>query len=128
MLDMLINAIQFIPENVSAAICYAYENDNKLKLLEEDDEQIVIIVNMGYVSSWSSVIKYTKSQCKILSCCYDYTLGGFLVDRLIFEKLVEDISEEKNVDIKENESFLMKLKDNIVRCKEKLSASGADSV
>lgn len=41
---------------------------------------------------------------------------------------MEDINEENNIDIKENEFFLMKLKDSIIKCKEKLSASGADTV
>lgn len=122
--------IETIPEYLSSSLVFGYENNNDIILNNED--KLILIIDMGYISTYVTLNKYSKNKCEILNTVYDDNLGGRNIDKLLMDYMIEKINEEKGIDIRnviesDNKKYnnMLKVMNNV---KEKLSANGADTI
>lgn len=118
-----LNVIESIPEYISLCSCYGYENNNRYN---ENEEYLMILLDIGYINGSITFCKYRKNKCEILNHIYDKELSGRNIDNLIIKKKKEEI--EKEIEDKLSNKAYIKLKLEMIKLKEKLSANGADEV
>lgn len=112
-----------IPEYLSSSLCFGYENNTKLK---EDEEKLILLLDMGYINCNSTIVKYHKDECEILSHSYSNDkIGGRYIDNKLINALIGKMGiSAENVKGK----LYIKMREEIIKMKEKLSASGADTI
>lgn len=90
-----------------------------------------MIIDSGYLYSSISCIKYLKNGLSIVyEECYMYRSGekeDIHLLEILNEKLKNN-EEFKEIDIYSSSNYYLKCKESIIKSKEKLSASGADTV
>lgn len=114
--------VYVIPEYEAAAITYGYENNSSFSCKKN-----IVIIDIGYFCSYCVLCEYTRDECKIKEMNYRQNICGSIIDNMIFDYFKDRISKEEG---KENftEKEILKLRMEISKVKEKLSASGADTV
>lgn len=96
---------------MSIATYYGYAND----LFEENST--IVVINVGYICSSSTVLKYKDNECQVLSYIYNRGLGI----RIIEEYMLEIIIEKMGLNIDDiNDRLYMKLKNEVTKVRELL--------
>lgn len=117
-----LKVLNAIPEYLSVSLCYGYENNNKL---QENENHLLLIVDIGYININVTLNDYKKDECKILSHVNSKNVNGRLIDQLILKSVCKKLLlNEKEC----KKKLYIKVLDEIIKMKEKLSADGADSV
>lgn len=107
------------------AYTYGYENNSKFNSLPPTYR---LFIDMGYSCCTCFLAKYTKDKCTIESCYYDESIGGKYIDIWLYKCLEEKIKKQlPHIDLN-NVKFKIAIKNELIKCKEKLSASGASEV
>lgn len=70
---------------------------------------------------------FEQDKCEIMSNENDEELNGRIIDTLLVEKCKVEMKKQYP-DVEFTDYLISKIYKNIIKCKEKLSASGADSV
>lgn len=97
---------------MSIATYYGYAND----LFEENST--IVVINVDYICSSSTVLKYKDNECQVLSYIYNRGLGI----RIIEEYMLEIIIEKMGLNIDDiNDRLYMKLKNEVTKVRELLS-------
>lgn len=105
------NVIEILPEYMSIATYYGFAND----LFEEDCT--IVVIDIGYICSSSTVMKYKDNECQILSYIYNRGLGV----RIIEQYMLEIIIEKLGLNIEDiNDRLYMKIKNEVKRVRELL--------
>lgn len=119
--------MSLIPEYIGSGLCYGYENNNRLK--ESKSDEIIGLVDMGYICISCSIFKYENDLMKFYKNEYE-KLGGRDIDILLIEYIYNKMKAEcSNLkDLKDDYSLYKKIEKSIINCKEKLSADGADEI
>lgn len=119
---------EIIPEYIATGLTYGFENNNQY-LINNKESEILMIIEIGYIGTNCSIIKYTKNKMEVLSKSH-MIMGGREIDKLLIEYVYNKIKEkESNVNnIDEDIRLYWKLESEVINGKEKLSADGADSV
>lgn len=55
-------------------------------------------------------------------------LGGEIIDELLLNDFIKRIEEKEKIKIKENKRLFVRLKNGLIKMKEKLSANGMNEV
>lgn len=115
--------VHVIPEYEAVALAYGYENNTSFNA----DEKNVVIIDIGYFCSYCVLCGYKRGECNIKNIEYSQTISGSIIDNKIFDYFKKKIEEEEGKD-SFTEKEMIKLRMEISKVKEKLSASGADTV
>lgn len=114
-----------IPSYLATSLTYGYENNN---LLNKQDSRYVLFIDMGYIITSITVVKYTKGKCKILSNSSSTKLGGRMIDKIILDEFQKEILEKYTVNIYNDFEQYVKVRNAAIKAKEQLSDEGIDSV
>lgn len=114
-----------IPTYLATSLTYGYENDN---LLNKQDARYVLFIDMGYIITSITVVKYTKGKCKILSNSSSTKLGGRMIDKIILDEFQKEILEKNSVNIYDQFEQYVKVRNAAIKAKEQLANEGIDSV
>lgn len=119
--------MSLIPEYIGSGLCYGYENNDRLK--ESKSDEIIGLVDMGYICISCSIFKYENDLMKFYKNEYE-KLGGRDIDILLIEYIYNKMKAEcyDLKDLKDDYSLYKKIEKSIINCKEKLSADGADEI
>lgn len=97
---------------MSIATYFGFSND----LFEENCT--IIVVNVGYICSSSTVLKYKDNECQVLSYIYNRGLGIRIIEQYILEIIIGKMG----LNIEDvNERLYMKLKNEVTKVRELLS-------
>lgn len=97
---------------MSIATYYGYAND----LFEENST--IDVINVGYICSSSTVLKYKDNECQVLSYIYNRGLGISIIEEYMLEIIIEKMG--LNID-DINDRLYMKLKNEVTKVRELLS-------
>lgn len=114
------NVLYTIPEYLSTALNFAYENNYKF----DENEIIYVFTDIGYINTSSTVVKYKKDYCEVLSHSYNKEFGGRFIDSCI----LDDIKKNLDSNIEIYNKLHLRLCKGVEELKCKLSAIGADEV
>lgn len=117
-----LKVLNAIPEYLSISLCYGFENNLKIP---KSENHLLLIVDIGYININVTLNNYKKDECIILSHMNSKNVNGRIIDQLIFKSICKKL----HINEKECKTKLyIKILDEIIKMKEKLSADGADSV
>lgn len=121
------NKVEIIPEYLSLSLCFGYENDSKY---DGNDVKRILFIDMGYLKTNICLSEYRKNEVRIKKSKTINELCGMIIDNMLINDFREKIKNEMKIDIFEvgNEKKYLKVKNEIIKVKEKLSAQGASEV
>lgn len=106
------------------ASTYGYENNSKFNGLPA----YRLFIDMGYSCCTCFLAKYVKNECTIESCYYDESIGGKYIDIWLYKCLEDKIKKQLPHCDLNNVKYKIAIKNELIKCKEKLSASGASEI
>lgn len=112
---------------VAACTAYQYENQSSLELNNKSKDLVLVDVGHSHTTVGGMVINTCAVDGKLVQPLTVSGLGGDLVNGLLYKHILEKIKErdpKSKVDAKAQEKIMKA----IVSVKEKLSATGADTV
>lgn len=118
-----IRNVHVIPEYLAAALAYGYENNNQF-----NEKKDVVIIDIGYYCTYCVNCSYERGKCVINNTKYSFDISGSNIDERIFKTFKQKIEEDDGHKEKLTDKDLLKIRMELSKVKEKLSASGADTV
>lgn len=109
----------FIPEYIAASLYFGYSFNHKFKTL--NDEQLILLIDMGYITINSTLVLYKKDCCEIKSHYFDNTLGSRVIDQIITNYIINSIRNEYNVDVHKYSEVYIQIKHVAIQIKETFS-------
>lgn len=122
-----ITKVNFIPDFLASALSFGYYN-NPSYYDRPNINTLVLILDMGYLSFSATLIGYKLDNCDIISHYSNTHIGGRVIDEILINYISNLIKDKYNTDPLKNPKLYLKIKQSVISCKEKLSATGASSV
>lgn len=118
--------LTIIPSYYSSVLAYGYENNNDF---DECDLKYILLCDIGYINNDYTLVCYRKNKFEILNHINGNKNNSFVNGQKIDDLLLKEfenrcLKEGYNI----NEKGLIKLRKEVIKMKEKLSASGADEI
>jgi len=114
-----LNCLQLLSEPTALAVHYGmYKKD----LPDESAPLLVLFVNFGHASTSATVVAFTNTTVRMLSCVYN-TLGGRDLDEALFNHFAAEIKENYKLDISTNSRAQLRLRQQCERVKKVLTGN-----
>jgi len=114
-----LNVMRLMNETTATALAYGI-----FKTAEFGDEPTnVVFVDVGHSALQVCVVRFTKSQLKVLATGFDRNLGGRAFDQAMFGHFCAEFMEKQKLDIKTNARASLRLMIAIEKMKKILSAN-----
>lgn len=118
--------LEIIPSYYSSVLSYGYENNNEF---DEFGLKYILICDIGYINNDYTLVRYSKNKFEILNHINgnesNLYVNGSKIDNILLEEF-KSRAEKEGYEI--NDKCIIKLRKEIIKMKEKLSASGADTI
>jgi molecular chaperone DnaK len=107
-----LNILRIINEPTAAAVAYG---------LDEDQDGTIAIYDLGGGTFDISILELTGGVFRVLSTSGDTFLGGEDFDNMIIHKLADDFMAEHEIELRDDNMALQRLKEAAERAKHELS-------
>jgi len=116
--------LQIMSETTAAALAYGIYKQDLPE--EKEPSRNVIFADFGYNSLQVTTAALNKGKLTILGSAWDETLGGYLFDKVIWEKMNADFITKYKVDTRKNNRAQVKLVEACEKVKKTMSANSID--
>ena len=114
-----LNTMRLMHETTATALAYGIFKTAEFG----DDPHNVVFVDVGHSALQVCVVRFTKSQLKVLATGFDRNLGGNVFDQAMFDHFCEEFKATKKIDVKTNARASLRLRIAIEKMKKILSAN-----
>ena len=114
-----LNVMRLLHETTATALAYGIFKTAEFT----DTPSNVVFVDVGHSALQVCVVRFTKSQLKVMSTGFDRNLGGNAFDQAMFDHFCEEFKASKKIDIKSNARASLRLRLAIEKMKKVLSAN-----
>jgi heat shock protein 4 len=114
-----LNVLRLMHETTATALAYGIFKTNEFT----DTPTNVVFVDVGHSAMQACVVRFTKSQLRVMSTGFDRKLGGHAFDLAMFDHFCEEFGAKHKIDIKSNARASLRLKIAIEKMKKILSAN-----
>ena len=114
-----LNTMRLMHETTATALAYGIFKTAEFG----DDPHNVVFVDVGHSALQVCVVRFTKSQLKVLATGFDRNLGGNAFDQAMFDHFCEEFKATKKIDVKTNARASLRLRIAIEKMKKILSAN-----
>ena len=114
-----LNVLRLMHETTATALAYGIFKTNEFT----DTPTNVVFVDVGHSAMQACVVRFTKSQLRVMSTGFYRKLGGHAFDLAMFDHFCEEFGAKHKIDIKSNARASLRLKIAIEKMKKILSAN-----
>lgn len=114
-----LNTMRLMHETTATALAYGIFKTAEFG----DDPHNVVFVDVGHSALQVCVVRFTKSQLKVLATGFDRNLGGNEFDKAMFEHFCEEFQGKHKIDVKSNARASLRLRIAIEKMKKILSTN-----
>ena len=114
-----LNVMRLMHETTATALAYGIFKTAEFG----DDPHNVVFVDVGASAMQVCVVRFTKSQLKVLATGYDRNLGGSSFDQTMMDHFCEEFKASKKIDIKTNARAQHRLRTAVEKMKKVISAN-----
>ena len=114
-----LNVMRLMHETTATALAYGIFKTAEFG----DDPHNVVFVDVGASAMQVCVVRFTKSQLKVLATGYDRNLGGSSFDQAMMDHFCEEFKASKKIDIKTNARAQHRLRTAVEKMKKVISAN-----
>jgi heat shock protein 4 len=117
-----LNVLRLLNESTAVALDYGMWK-NARNMFDEKTVN-VMFVDVGYSSTWVSIVAYTKGKASTLSCTWDRLLGGRDVDTALMEQFAAEFQAKTKMDPRKDNKAMLKLRAAAEKAKQVLTPEG----